>query len=396
MMKPLSGVRVLDLTQAYSGPFCTMHLADQGAEVIKIETAYGDQSRAWAPFKNDYSAYYAYINRNKYGMVLDLKTDEGKQILKQMIAEADVICENFKVGTFEKLGFTYESMKEINPRIIYASISGFGLEGSYAKRPCYDVVAQAMSGMMSITGHADGDCVKVGPSIADNYSGTYLALGICMALYQRERTGEGQRLDVAMLDTMFSVLESAVVTYTVAGEVPTHVGNCDPGVAPFDSFRAKDGEFVMGCGTDKMWVTLCGLMEREDLLEDPRFKTNQDRCEHYIPELKTEIETWSTTKTVAEMEELLVGVGIPFGDIKNVEDIVNHPLIAQRNMLWSVYDPGIGETIRIPGTPIKMHGKPDEISKAAPTLGEDTDRILSELLGYSDEQITALHNNHVV
>lgn len=394
-MKPLSGVRVLDLTQAYSGPFCTMHLADHGAEVIKIETKLGDQTRYWAPFKNDYSAYYAYMNRNKYGMVLDLKTEEGKHILREMIAKVDVVCENFKVGTLEKLGFSYETMKEINPGIIYASISGFGLEGDYAKRPCYDIVAQAMSGMMSVTGHVDGNCVKIGPSVADSYTGTYLSLGICMALYQRERTGEGQRLDVSMLDTMFSVLESAVVTYTVAGEVPTRMGNCDPGIAPFDSFRAKDGEIVVACGTQKLWESFCGVMGREDLLLDPRFLTNQDRCNHYDV-LKPEIEAWTVTKTVVELEKLIVAAEIPFGDIKGIDEITNHPVIRQRNMLWNVYDPGIGENIDMPGTPIKMHGKPDEIQKAAPLLGEDTDRVLEELLGYTKEQITQLHEKKIV
>ena len=188
-MKPLEGVRVLDLTQAYSGPFCTMHLADHGAEVIKVESLSGDQCRTWGPLKNGHSAYYAYINRNKRGIRLDLKTERGKEALRRLIANVDVVCENFRVGTFEKLGFSYEKLKEINPRIIYGSISGFGLDGPLAHRPCYDIVAQAMSGLMSVTGYPDQDCVKAGPSFGDNYSGTYLALGICMALYQRERTG---------------------------------------------------------------------------------------------------------------------------------------------------------------------------------------------------------------
>lgn len=396
MKRPLDGIRVLDLTQAYSGPFCTMHLADQGAEVIKVEALTGDQSRAWGPFKNGYSAYYAYINRNKKGLTLDLKSERGKEILRQLIARSDVICENFRVGTFEKLGFSYDELRRINPRIIYGSISGFGLEGPLASRPCYDIIAQAMSGMMSVTGHPDGPCVKAGPSIADNYSGTYLALGICMALYQRERTGEGQRLDVAMLDTLYSIMENFVVTYTVAGQVPQRMGNIDSGIAPFDSFRAKDGEFVMGCGTDKMWAGLCGVMGREDLIQDPRYLTNNDRCVNYLPELKQAIEAWSTTKTVAELEELIVGVGIPFGQINDISVISQHPQIEARHMLWNVFDPGMGAEIAIPGTPIKMHGHEDRAQKAAPLLGEDTDALLSGLLGYSDQQIQALHQDNVI
>ena len=209
--KPLTGVRVLDLTHAYSGPFCTMHLADQGAEVIKVEIPNkGDQSRNWAPFKNGSSGYFAYINRNKYGLSLDLKTEEGKDIFKKLIAETDVLCENFRVGTMEKLGLGYDVLKEINPGLIYASISGFGLEGPMAHRPCYDIIAQAMGGMMSMTGFGD-QMTKVGPAIGDNYSGTYLALGIAMALYQRSKTGKGRRLDVSMVDTIFSILEAGVV-----------------------------------------------------------------------------------------------------------------------------------------------------------------------------------------
>ncbi len=387
MGRPLEGVRILDLTQAYSGPFCTMHLADQGAEVIKIESPYGDQSRTWGPFKNDYSAYYSYINRNKKGMVLDLKTPAGKQILWELIKKADVLCENFKVGTFEKLGFSYEEMHQVNPRLIYGSISGFGLEGPLASRPCYDIIAQAMSGMMSVTGHTDGPCVKVGPSIGDNYSGTYLALGICMALYQRERTGEGQRLDIAMLDTLYSVMENFAISYTVAGVVPKRMGNADSGIAPFDSFRAKDGQFVMGCGTDKMWAKLCSVMGREDLTLDPRYETNDARCRNYLPELKGIIEAWSMEKTVGELEELITSVGIPFGQINDIAEASKHPQLQARNMLWKVYDPGMGEEITIPGTPIKMHGKLDQVQKAAPRLGEDTEAICSEWLGYSEDVI---------
>ena len=376
MKRPLEGIRVLDLTQAYSGPFCTMHLADHGAEVIKIESPSGDQSRTWGPFKNGSSAYFAYINRNKKGIVLNLKTEEGKEHLRKLIREADVICENFRVGTFEKLGFSYDAMHEINPKIIYASISGFGLTGPLANRPSYDIVAQAMSGMMSLTGFPDSPCVKAGPSIGDNYSGTYLALGICMALYQREKTGVGCRLDVSMLDTLFSVLENAVVTYTVAGETPHRVGNIDPGIAPFDSFLAKDGTFVMGCGTDAFWAKLCTMMERPELLEDPRFTTNQLRCENYLPALKSEIEAWSTTKLISEIEELAVHYGIPFGQVLDVGQAAELPQISERNMLWSVYDKGIGETIRIPGTPIKFAGVEDCVQKSAPLLGEDAAEIL--------------------
>ena len=202
MKKALEGVKVLDLTQAFSGPFCTMHLADHGAEVIKVERpGMGDQSRTWGPIVNDYSAYYTFLNRNKKGITLDLKSEQGREIFLKLVEDADVVCENFKVGTMEKLNLGYDVLKERNPRLIYASISGFGLTGPLAELPAYDIVAQAMSGLMSITGFPDNPPTKVGPSVGDNYTGTYMALGICMALYHREKTGQGQRLDVAMVDT---------------------------------------------------------------------------------------------------------------------------------------------------------------------------------------------------
>lgn len=394
--KPLSGVRVLDLTHAYSGPFCTMHLADQGAEVIKIEVpGKGDQSRNWAPFKNGSSGYFAYINRNKYGITLDLKSEKGRELFKKLVAEADVVCENFRVGTMERLGLGYEVLKEINPGLIYASISGFGLEGPLAQRPCYDIIAQAMGGMMSMTGFGDQQ-TKVGPAIADNYSGTYLALGIAMALYQRSKTGMGRRLDVSMVDTIFSILEAGAVEYTINGHISGPEGNRDPGISPFDSFRAKDGSFVMACGTDGFWKSLCGLMERLDLVDDPRFGTNAKRCENYLGELKSIISAWAADYTVDEMEEMLVGAGIPFGRILTMDQVCAQDVLRDRNMLWTVKDTGIGEEIEIPGSPIKMHGCADMAMRSAPVVGEHTDSVLRDVLGMDDAQIGQLHNDHVI
>ena len=390
MSKLLHGVRVLDLTQAYSGPFCAMHLADHGAEVIKVESLNGDQSRSWGPFKNGSSAYYAYINRNKKGISLNLREQDGKEILRDLIRQADVILENYRVGIFEEMGFGWEELKRLNPRIIYGSISGFGLDGEMARRPCYDIVAQAVSGMISVTGHSKESCVKIGPSIGDNYSGTYLALGVCMALYHREKTGCGTRLDVAMLDTLFSVMENFVVMYTVTGKIPEPMGNIDSGIAPFDSFRAKDGTFVMGCGTDKMWNNLCIAMGKPELVHDPRFITNEDRCQNYLPTLKEIIEDWSTHLSVDEIEKIITGQNIPFGKINNIRQICEHPQIGVRHMLWNVEDPGIGEIIQIPGTPIKVAGAEDKPACGAPLLGQDTERILRDLLGYPKEKIEKL------
>lgn len=396
MRRPLEGIRVLDLTQAYSGPFCTMNLADHGAEVIKIETPNtGDQTRAWGPMENEYSGYFAYINRNKKGMTLNLKSEEGKKIFTELLKTADVVCENYKVGVLERLGFSYDVMKEINPRIIYGSISGFGLTGELSCRPAYDIVAQAMSGMMSVTGFQDGPPCKIGPSVGDNYSGAYLCMGILMALYEREQTGVGRRIDVSMVDTLFSVMENFVVEYTIAGKTPMRAGNQDPSIAPFDSFHAKDGDFVMGCGTNKMFAALCGAMGREDLIDDPRFATNIARCENYLPDLKAIVEEWTTTKTVAELEQIISGLKIPFGQILTIPEISEHELTKERNMLWNVYQPGMEREIRIPGTPVKIHGEEDVCQKAAPLLGENNTEILASL-GYTAEQVAELKEQGVL
>lgn len=386
MKRPLEGIRVLDLTQAYSGPFCTMNLADHGAEVIKIETPEkGDQTRGWGPMENGYSGYYAYINRNKKGITLNLKTEEGKQIFTELLKTADVVCENYKVGVLERLGFSYEKMKEINPRIIYGSISGFGLTGDLAPRPAYDIVAQAMSGMMSVTGFPDGPPCKIGPSIGDNYTGAYLCMGILMALYEREKTGVGRRIDVAMMDTLFSVMENFVVEYTIAGKTPHRAGNQDPSIAPFDSFHAKDGDFVMGCGTDKMFAALCDAMAQAELPKDARFDTNLHRCENYCL-LKPIIEAWTKTKTVKELEGIISSLKIPFGEILDIPQAAEHAQTRERNMLWDVFQPGMERNIRIPGTPIKIHGEQDCIQKAAPVLGEDNAAVYG-MLGYSDDAL---------
>ena len=330
--KPLSGIIVLDLTQAYSGPFCTMHLADQGATVIKIEVpGKGDQSRAWGPMKNGASGYYASINRNKLGMTLNLKTQEGEEIFRDLVRKADVVCENFRVGTMEKLGLGYDSLKEINSRIIYASISGYGLEGPLAKRPCYDIVAQALGGMMSLTGR-NGQMTKVGPAIADNYSGTYLALGVCMALYEREKTGLGRRLDVSMVDTVFSILETGVMEYTLNGVVPAPCGNRDPVVAPFDAFKAKDGMVVITCGTDAFWVVLCGLMGKPELATDCRFVNNQARIENYDA-LSSAIEKWTCNYTMEELDAMFSEAGIPFGTVLTMDKVCQQDIIRDRNCL---------------------------------------------------------------
>lgn len=394
--KPLKGVKILDLTHAYSGPFCTMHLADQGAEVWKLEApGKGDQSRNWAPFINGSSGYYAYINRNKLGITLDLKSDEGKEIFKELITKVDVVVENFRVGTMEKLGLGYEVLKEINPGLIYASISGFGRKGELAGQPCYDIIAQAMGGLMSITGFGD-TYTKVGTSIADNYSGTYLALGIAMALYQKEKTGLGRRLDVSMLGTIFSILETAVIEYTMADHIPGPVGNRDPGISPFDAFEAKDGSFVIACGTDRFWKALCQVMNKPELAEDPRFITNEKRCESYVEVLRPLLAEWFSQHSVDELQESITAAGIPFGKILNMKQVCEQKVLYENNMFWKVFDHGIKDEVQIPGTPIKFEGSMDDVRCSAPVLGEHSAEILKSALYYDDNMIEELKEKNII
>ncbi len=392
MRKLLEGVRVLDLTQSYSGPFCCMHLADHGAEVIKIEPPAGDQTRSWLPFVNDYSGYFAYFNRNKLGITLDLKTEAGKEALRRLIVEADVVVENFKVGTFERLGFTYESMKAIKPDIIYGQITGFGLSGPMSKRAAYDIVAQAESGMMSMNGYPDNDPVKVGPCIADSYSGTYLALAIMMALYNRERTNEGCHVDVAMLDSMFSVMEAYVLDYTLLGKVPTRPGNTGTAHAPWDMYKAKDGSFVLGCGTTKLWIIFGKAIGLDDMVDDPDYDTPTKRLGR-AAYIKERIEAATADITLAELEERLVPAGIPFGRINNLAEAAELEQIEVRNMMWEVFDPGMNSTLRMPGTPMKFSNEEDTITRAAPTLGQDNYKVLCDIAGFTKEEIATMYGD---
>ena len=393
--KPLTGVVVLDLSQAYAGPFCTMHMADQGATVIKIEVpGRGDQSRTWEPVKEGKSAYFSYINRNKYGLSLNLKEEDGKEIFKKLVKKADVVIENFRVGTMDKLGLGYDVLKETNPSIIYAQITGFGLNNRLAMRPCYDPIAQAMGGIMSITGF-DGQPTKIGPAIADSVSGTYMSAAIAMALYQRAKTGIGRYIDVSMLDTIFSLLDSAVPEYTYKGNVSKPNGNDDLSIAPFGSFVAKDGQFMLACGSDKFFNSFCELMGNPDLAEDPRFCQNSGRVQN-TPELKPIINAWTSQHTLDELEEMIVGAGIPFGRIQNVKDLCEMDVIRERNMLWEIDDPFLGEKIIVPGTPIKMHGCADTPQRPAPMIGQHTSKILSEMLDMGEKELEDLRNNGVI
>ena len=393
MSRMLEGVRVLDLTQAYSGPFCCMHLADQGAEVIKIEPPIGDQTRTWGPIINDYSGYFSYFNRGKRGIVLNLKEEEGKEALRKLIKTADVVIENFKAGTFARLGFTYESMKEIKPDIIYGQISGFGREGPNSHRAAYDIIAQAESGLMSITGYPENPPITTGPAVADNYTGTYLSLAVTMALYRRSQTGEGCHVDVAMVDAMFSILDTAVPQYTMLGKIRTRNGFSGGTLIPWGMYEAKDGYFVTGCGVDKHWKSFSAVMGMEELTNDPDYETGVQRAEKsdYID---NRINEYAANLTLEEIEKKLLDVQVPFGRVRDIKQATESAQTKARNMIWEIPDPGLDTVYKIPGTPMKFRDHDDAPTISAPMLGQHSEEILKEV-GYSEEEITALKEKGV-
>lgn len=370
--KALEGLKVIDLTTALSGPFCTMFMADFGAEVIKIEPVDGEQCRNWPPFDDDSgeSGFYIYVNRNKKGCTLNLKSEKGLQMFYDLVKDADFLCENYKGGVTKKLKIDYETIKQINPGIIYVSGSGFGQDSPISHRPCYDIVAQAMGGMLYLTGYKDDPApVKVGSSVADHVSGIYQAVGALIALHHRDVTGEGQHVDVAMFDTIFSLLETAIPWYTMTGTITERNGNVDPSIAPFDVFQCKDGYVALGVGNDRMWAKFCGVINREDLIDDPRFKTNDDRFNNYIPDLQNLITDWCMQYTKKEIEDIMDEASIPCGPVLNIKEAIEHPHIQAREMMVHCQHPTAGDQY-FQGVVPKLSATPGKVCTSAPTLGQ--------------------------
>jgi len=395
MNGPLQGVRVLDLTRVLAGPFCTMQLADMGAEVIKIERpGVGDDSNIYGPFKNGQSSYFMYLNRGKKSIELNFKNPEAVIIFKKLVEKSDVVVENFKPGVVDKLGIGYRELKEVNPKIVYASISGFGQYGPYREKPAYDLVAQAMGGLMSITGFPENPPTRVGSSIGDVSAGLYAAFGIMLALYNREKTGKGQYVDVAMMDSVFSFCESNIVRYTIGNILPTRVGSRHPLSAPFDLYKAKDGYVVIAVANETLMDKLCHVMDKPELHVDPRFETDAKRSEN-AQELKTIIEQWLGNYTVKEAVQILLENSIPSSEVLNIAEVCNDPQVAAREMLIEIEHPIAGK-IKIPGNPVKLSETPCEIKKPAPLLGQHNEEVLKELLGYDEAYIKKLKEEHVI
>ncbi|UOF88643.1 CoA transferase [Fodinisporobacter ferrooxydans] len=378
-MKPLADLTIIDLTRILSGPFSTMFFADMGANVIKVEPPNGDDTRTWGPpFLETESSYFLSINRNKKSIVLDLKSETGKNVLRQLIKKADVVIENFRPGTLERLGFGFENLKTINPRIILASISGFGQTGRYRDEPGYDLIAQGMGGLMSVTGQTDGHPVKGGFSLADVGSGMWAIIGILTALHNRNSNGNAQWIDVSLLETMISWQTYLSGNYFASGKNPKAMGSAHPNICPYQAFPAKDGYFNLAVGNDKLWEIFCKAVNEQAWLENENFKTNPDRVrnrETLIPLLESKFKT----KTVNEWVTIFRKQKIPCGPIYNLSELFEDPYVIERNMLQTVEHPTAGR-IKLVNTPVKFLETTSEDAKITPPplLGQHTEQILRE------------------
>jgi crotonobetainyl-CoA:carnitine CoA-transferase CaiB-like acyl-CoA transferase len=393
---PLDGLVVLDLTRVLSGPYCTMMLADLGARVIKIEQpGMGDDTRAWGPpFVGEESAYFLSINRNKESVTLNLKDSRGQALLDRLIDRADVLVENFRPGTLKRLGFDYETISQRLPRLVYCSISGFGQHGPRRDEPGYDAVVQAEGGLMSITGDPDGPPFRLGVAVSDIVTGMFAAQGITAALFARERTGRGQLVDVAMLDSTVALLTYQAASYFATSTPPVRMGNRHPTIVPYETFGAADGEFVLAVGNDELWKRFCRVVGLESMADDPRFATNRDRVENYAV-LRSALDARLRTRPRSEWIAALSAEGVPCGSVRDVGQVLQDQQLHVRDMLATVAHATLG-SVRVLGTPIKLSETPGSVRTAPPVLGEHTGEILGTELGLPDEEIASLRSDGVI
>lgn len=391
MAGPLKGVRVLDMTWALAGPYCTMVLCDLGAEVIKVESPDGgDPSRKSLPFIEGVSSYFLSVNRGKKSVAVNLRHPQGKEIVLALANQSDVLVENFRPGVMDRLGLGYGALRETNPRIIYAACSGFGQKGPYAHRPAYDVVVQGMGGTLSITGEAGGPPVRVGFSIGDIGGGIFTALGVLAALHERESSGQGQMVDISMLDGQIALLENAFARFFATGEVPQRIGTRHPLRTPFQAFPTQDGHIVLAAGEERFWQRLCQVINRPDLLGDERFKDNPSRTRNH-DQLEPILKEITQTKKTAEWVALMDKNDIPCGPVNSIDQVVDDPHTAAREMITEVEHSKAGR-LKVVNSPLKLSRTPVKIERACPELGEHTEEVLQNLLGFSQEKITELRS----
>ncbi len=390
MEKPLENIRVLDLSRVLAGPYCTMLMGDMGADVVKVERpGKGDDTRGYGPpFLNGESTYFMSANRNKRSITLDIKNEQGHRILKSLVTRADVLVENFRPGTLDRLGFGYAQASAINPTLIYCSVSGYGHTGPMAEVPGYDLIVQGEGGIADLTGDADGPPTKVGTSQADIVAGMNAFQGILLALLSRAQTGQGQKIDIALLDCQVSLLTYQAGIYFGTGKSPTRMGNKHPSIAPYETFRCSDGYVNIGCGNEVIWRRFCEAIGMTQLLEDSRFATNADRVENRSA-LNQILDPLLQTRTAAEWIEILRPRSIPVGPIHSVGEVLEHPQIQARQMVTELQHPTAGP-IRLTGNPIKMSATPPEIQRPPPVLGEHSFEILNDWLGMEKSEFQGL------
>jgi CoA:oxalate CoA-transferase len=374
---PLAGVRVLDFSRMLAGPFCTALLADVGADVIKVESTEGDDARHFAPRKGGESAYFMLINRGKRSIALDLKSERGRRIVHALAEHADIVVENFKPGVTQRLGIDYRTLSGINPRLVYASISGFGQDGPLSHRPAYDIIAQAMSGIMSVNGPAGSSPTRVGESIGDLVAGLQATWAILAALHGRQRDGRGQQLDVAMMDSLFSIMLTALSQYLFTGEVPQRIGNAHPLSAPLDSYEAKDGHLIIAVANDALFARLAAAIGRPEIAIDARFSVDAARKQNEA-ELKAILQHWTMQRTVAEAVDLLEAAQVPASPILSLDQVVASAHVKGRALVRSVLHPAAG-TIPVVMQPVRFLGSGELPARPAPLLGEHAQDILAEL-----------------